>query len=115
MIYMFLLYFSSFHFHCQLVKDQLQRKYGGRFKPPLPHPPLFSTDLLLEYANVFPIKNKFQLVILAFYFDLVSPFYFLKCNRSFLIFIPVLSESFHYFNYLLSREVYIIYKLKEFR
>ena len=33
---------------------------------------------LLEYATVFPIKNKFQPVILTFYFDLVPPFYFLK-------------------------------------
>ena len=33
---------------------------------------------LLEYATVFPIKNKFKPVILTFYFDLVSPWYFLK-------------------------------------
>ena len=33
---------------------------------------------LLKYATVFPIKNKFQPVILTFYFDLVPPFYFLK-------------------------------------
>ena len=33
---------------------------------------------LLEYATVFPIKNKFQTVILTFYFDLVPPFYFLN-------------------------------------
>ena len=31
---------------------------------------------LLEYATVFPIKNKFQSVILTFYFDLVPPFTF---------------------------------------
>ena len=42
---------------------------------------------------------------MAFYFDLVPPFYFLKWNRFFSTFIPVLSESRHYFNYLLSREV----------
>ena len=60
---------------------------------------------LLEYATVFPIKNKFQPVILTFYFDLVPPFYFLKWNRFFSTFIPVLCESRHYFNYLLSREV----------
>ena len=33
---------------------------------------------LYEYATVFSIKNKFQPVILAFYFDLGPPFYFLK-------------------------------------
>ena len=33
---------------------------------------------LIEYATVFPVKNKLQPVILAFYFDLAPPFYFLK-------------------------------------
>ena len=33
---------------------------------------------LCEYATVFSMKNKFQPVILAFYFDLGPPFYFLK-------------------------------------
>ena len=55
---------------------------------------------LLEYATVFPIKNKLQPVILTFYFYLVPPFYFLKWNRFFSTFTPVLSESRHYFNYL---------------
>ena len=36
------------------------------------------------YATVFPIQNKFQLVILAFYFDLALPVCFLKWNRFFL-------------------------------
>ena len=57
---------------------------------------------LLEYTTVFLIKN---LVILAFYFDLIPPFYFLKWNRFFSTLIPVLRESRHHFNYLSSREV----------
>ena len=60
---------------------------------------------LLEYATVFPIKNRFQQGILTFYFDLVPPFYFPKWNRFFSTFTPVLCESRHYFNYLLPREV----------
>ena len=68
---------------------------------------------LLEYAAVFPVKNKFLAVILAFYFDLVPPFYFLKRNRFFSTFIPVLSESRHYFNYLfITGSVLLINKLK---
>ena len=39
----------------------------------------FSTTI--QYATVFPIKNKFWPVILTFYVDLVPPFYFLKWNR----------------------------------
>ena len=62
---------------------------------------------LLEYATVFPIKNKFQPVILTFDFDLVPPFYLLKWNRFFSTFIPVLCESRQYFEYLLPREVCI--------
>ena len=58
-----------------------------------------------QHATSFPIKNKFWPVILMFYFALVSTFCFLKSNRFFSIFIPVLYESRHYFNYLLSREV----------
>ena len=33
---------------------------------------------LLERATVVSINNNFQSVILAFYFDLVPPFYFSK-------------------------------------
>ena len=29
---------------------------------------------LLEYATVYPVKDKFHPVILTFYFDLVPPF-----------------------------------------
>ena len=54
------------------------------------------------------------MVILAFYFDLVLPFYFLKWNRFFSTFIPVLSESRHYFNYLLSQEVCTNLQIKRF-
>ena len=55
-----------------------------------------------------------SMVVLAFYFDLVQPFYFLKWNRFFSTFIPVLSESHHYFNYLLSREVRTNLQIKTF-
>ena len=60
---------------------------------------------LLEYDPVFPIKNKYWLVIMAFYFDLFPPFYFLNWNRFFSNFIQVFRESHHYFNYLLSLEI----------
>ena len=69
---------------------------------------------LLEYATVFPIKNKFWLVILAFYFDLAPSFYSLKWNRFLSTFIPVLNESPQYFNYLLSREVCTNLQIKRF-
>ena len=58
-----------------------------------------------EYATVFPIKNKFWPVFLAFYF--------LKWNRFFSTFIPVLSKSHHYLKYLLSREVCINLQIKK--
>ena len=51
---------------------------------------------------------------MAFYFDLAPPFYFLKWNRFFSTFPPVLSESRHYFNYLLSREVCTNLQIKRF-
>ena len=54
---------------------------------------------LLEYATFRPIKNKFYLVILGFYFDLIPPFYFLKWNRFLSTFIPVLNELRRNFNY----------------
>ena len=68
---------------------------------------------LLEYATVFPIKNKFELVILAFCFDLVLPFYFLKWNRLFSTFIPVLSERVTTSNGYLSREVFTNLQVKK--
>ena len=73
-----------------------------------------ANSFLLEYATVFPMKNKFQLVILTFYFDLVLSFYFLKLNRFSPTFIPVLNESRHYFNYLLPREVCTNLQIKRF-
>ena len=71
---------------------------------------------LLEYAIVFPIKNKFWFFFFffAFYSDLVPPFYFVKWNRFFSTIIPVLSESRHYSNYLLSREVCTNLHIKTF-
>ena len=69
---------------------------------------------LLEYATVFPTENNFKPVILTFYFDLVSPLYFLKWNPFFPTFIPVLSDSRHYFNYLLPRKVCANIQIKRF-
>ena len=51
---------------------------------------------------------------MAFYFDLVPPFYFLKWNRVFSTFIPALHESRNYFNLLLSREVCTNLQIKRF-
>ena len=51
---------------------------------------------------------------MVFYFDLAPPFYFLKWNRFFSTIIPVLSESRHYFSYLLSREVFTNLQIKRF-
>ena len=59
-----------------------------------------TNSCLLEHATLFRIKNKFPN-----YFELVSPFYFLKWNRFFSTFKPVLSESLGYFNDWLPREV----------
>ena len=64
------------------------------------------TSCLLEYATVFPIKNKFWLAILAFYFDLVPPFYFLKWNSFFSTFIPVLMSHITTSNTYLSLELF---------
>ena len=72
-------------------------KFPGKFS--------YTFNITIQYATVFPIKNKFWPVILTFYFDLVPPFYFLKWNRFFSTFTPILSESRHYFNYLLPWEV----------
>ena len=69
---------------------------------------------LIEYVTVFLIKNKFQRVILNFCIGLVPPLYFLKWNRFFSTFIPVLSESCHYFNYLLPRKVCTNFQIKRF-
>ena len=65
----------------------------------------YTFSLTIQYATVFPVKNKFWLVILTIYFDLVPPFYFLKWNGFFSTFALVLCESRQYFKYLSSREV----------
>ena len=70
---------------------------------------------LLEYATVFPIKNKFQPVILTFYFGLVPQFYFLKWNRFFSTFIPVLCEHITTLTTYYHGKCVLIYKLKNFR
>ena len=74
----------------------------------------YTFSIAIQYATVFLIKNKFWPVILTFYFDLIPPFYFLKWNRFFSTFIPVLRESRNYFNYLLSREVCTNLQIKRF-
>ena len=65
----------------------------------------YTLSITIQYATVFPIKNKFWTVILTFYFDLVPPFFFLKWNRFFSTFTPVLCKWRPYFKYLLLREV----------
>ena len=68
---------------------------------------------LFEYGTVFPIKNKFEVVVLAFYFDLVPAFYF-KIKSLFLNLYTSPQEPYHYFNYLLSREVCTNLQIKRF-
>ena len=70
---------------------------------------------LLEYATVLPIKNKFWLVILAFYFHLVPPFYFLIYNRFFSTFIPVLRSHVITSTTYYHRKCVLICKLKNSR
>ena len=70
---------------------------------------------LLEYVTVFPIKNNFQLVNMTFYFDLVLQFYFLKWNRFFSTFIPVLTEHVTTLTTYYHGKCVLIYKLKDFR
>ena len=67
---------------------------------------------LLECATMFPIKNKFKPVILTFYFDLVPSFYFLKWNRFFSTFIPVLSEHVTTSTTYCHQKCVLIYKSK---
>ena len=51
---------------------------------------------------------------MAFHFDLVLPFYFLKHNRFFSTLIPIFRESCNYFNYSLSREVCTNLQIKRY-
>ena len=69
---------------------------------------------LCEYATVFSMKNKFQPVILAFYFDLGPPFYFLKWNCFFSTFKPVLNEYVTISNTYCHGKCVLSYKLKDF-
>ena len=71
-------------------------------------------EQLLNWICYCVSKNKFQPVILSFYFDLVLPFYFLKWNRFFSTFRPVPCESRQYFSYLLLREVCTNLQIKRF-
>ena len=71
-------------------------------------------EQLLNWICYCVSKNKFQPVILSFYFDLVLPFYFLKRNRFFSTFRPVPCESRQYFSYLLLREVCTNLQIKRF-
>ena len=74
----------------------------------------YTFSIIIQYGNVFLVKNKFWLVILTFYFDLVPPFYFLKWNQFFSTFTPVLYESRQYFNYLSSRGMCTNLQIKRF-
>ena len=75
----------------------------------------YTFSITIQYLAVFPVKNKFWMVILTFYFDLVSPFSFLKWNR--------FSQPLHQFSVshvhisstYYHRKCVLIYKLKGFR
>ena len=74
---------------------------------------IFSTTI--QYATMFPIKNKFWLVILPFYFDLVPLFYFVKWNHFLSSFTPVLCECITTSSTYYHGTCVQIYKLKDFR
>ena len=74
----------------------------------------YTFSITIQYATVFPVKYKFWPVMLTFYFDLVPPFYFLKWNRFFSTFTPVLREWCHYFKYYYHGKCVLIYKIKDF-
>ena len=68
--------------------------------------PIVLVQRICRALTLLGFQSKISLpVILTCYFDLVPPFYFLKWNRFFSTFIPVLWESRHCFNYVLPREV----------
>ena len=75
----------------------------------------YTFSIAIQYATVFLIKNKFWPVILTFYFDLIPPFYFLKWNRLFSIFTPVLVSHVTTSSTYYHRKCVLIYKLKDFR
>ena len=70
--------------------------------------------MLLCFQSKISSNWFFLFFFFAFYSDLVPPFYFVKWNRFFSTIIPVLSESRHYFSYLLSREVFTNLQIKRF-
>ena len=72
-------------------------------------------QLLTWICYCVPIKNKFQPVILTFYFGLVPQFYFLKWNRFLSTFIPVLCEHVTTLTTYYHGKRVLIYKLKDFR
>ena len=71
--------------------------------------------LLVQQPNMilFPIEHNFWPVILTFYFDLVPRFYFLKWNRFFSSFIPVLCEHVTTSTTYYHGKFVLIYKLKD--
>ena len=75
----------------------------------------YTFSIAIQYATVFLIKNKFWPVILTFYFDLIPPFYFLKWNRFFSTFTPVLCEHVTTSSTYYQGKRVLIYKLKDFR
>ena len=75
----------------------------------------YTFSITIQYATVFPIKNKIWQVILTFYFDLIPPFYFLKWNRLFSTFTPVLVSHVTTSSTYYHRKCVLIYKLKDFR
>ena len=75
----------------------------------------YTFSIIIKYATVFPIKNKFWPAILTFYFDLVPPFYFLKWNRFFSTFTPVFVTHVTTSSTYYHGKCVLIYKLKDFR
>ena len=69
-------------------------KFFFTFSTIMEHCEALTNSCLLEYATVFPIKNRFLPVTLS-------------------NFIPVLSKSRHCFNYLLSQEVHTNLQIKK--
>ena len=74
----------------------------------------YTFSITIQYATVFPFKNKFWPVILTFYFDLVPPFHFLKWNRFLSTFTPVVCEHATTSSTYYHGKCVLIYKLKDF-
>ena len=71
-------------------------------------------SVTIQYATVFPIKNKFWPLNLTFYFDLLAPFFFLKWNRFFSNFTPVSVSHISISSTYCHGKCVLIYKLKDF-